>query len=158
MIYYDNIENQTENNTDYRRVIFTGPEMQIVLMALKPGEEIGLEAHTNGDQFFRVEQGTGEIDYGESMHKLFTNKISSGFGISIPKGIYHNIRNTSTTKFLKLYTIYTPPQHKPYTIQHTKPINDDDHNNHNHDDNTNNYYNKYIYYKELYKQIKNRKL
>jgi len=158
MIYCDNIEQQTENNTDYRRVIFTGPKIQIVLMTLQPHEEIGLEAHNNGDQFFRIEQGFGMIEYGMTKTSLKRVNVQSGFGIAIPQGMLHNVKNTSSSELLKLYTIYSPPQHKPDTIVHHK-INNNHHDNHDeqHFDGHNDvdYYAKYQYYKKLYINAKN---
>lgn len=112
--FLGNIADRTEDNYDFRRVIFTGPKMQLVLMMLQPGEEIGEETHVATDQFFRVEEGKGEVwvDGREF-------KIDDDMAIVIPAGTRHNIKNTGH-KPLKLYTIYAPPQHAEGTVHHTR--------------------------------------
>jgi mannose-6-phosphate isomerase-like protein (cupin superfamily) len=112
--FVGDIEDMTELNTDFRRVLYTGQHIQLVLMALQPGDEIGEETHRDTDQFFRVEEGRGEawIDG----HKT---KIKGDDGIVVPAGAKHNIKNTGT-KALKLYTLYSPPQHSDGTVQATK--------------------------------------
>ena len=113
--FVNNIETLTLENTDFRNVIFTGQHSQLVLMSLKPGEEIGLEVHHDLDQFFRVDSGTGTVIMaGEE------TKISDGFAIMVPGGTEHNIVNTSETEDLKLYTIYSPPNHPDGTVHATK--------------------------------------
>jgi len=112
--FTDDIEDRTEANTDFRRVLYTGPHMQLVLMALQPGEEIGEEVHEDTDQFFRVEDGKGEVFIDGHV-----TRIESDTGIVIPAGARHNIRNTGL-KPMKLYTLYAPPQHQDGTVQHTK--------------------------------------
>lgn len=97
-----NIEKETLNNTYYRRVLYTTPGNQIVLMSLKPGEDIPMEIHDDLTQFIRVEGGKGLAYIGDSIHKLY-----DGVAIDIPKGLYHQIINTSKTKDLKLYTVYS---------------------------------------------------
>jgi len=111
-----NIEKETKENDNFRKVLFTGKNLQLVLMSLNPKEEIGMEVHNNVDQFFRFDEGEGElqVDGEESV------KISDGFSIVIPQGTKHNIVNTSDTKKLKLYSIYSPPNHKDGTIHKTK--------------------------------------
>jgi len=109
-----NIEDRTEENKDFRHVLYTGPHMQLVLMALKPGEEIGQELHESVDQFFRVEKGKGEVWIDGK-----TTKIESDMAIIVPAGARHNIRNTGD-KPLKLYTLYAPPQHADGTVQATR--------------------------------------
>ena len=101
-------------NADFRRVIYTGAHMQLVLMSLEPGEDIGLETHEDTDQFFRVEVGNGvvSIDGHESV-------IETDSGIVVPAGARHNVTNTGT-KPLRLYTIYAPPHHEDGTVHHTK--------------------------------------
>lgn len=108
------IEDRTEDNRDFRHVLYTGPHLQLVLMSLEPGEEIGEEVHANTDQFFRVEEGKGVavIDGKET-------QIRSDSAVVVPAGARHNIRNTGA-KPLKLYTIYAPPQHADGTVQHTR--------------------------------------
>jgi mannose-6-phosphate isomerase-like protein (cupin superfamily) len=109
-----NIEKWTEKNSDFRHVLYTGKQMQLVLMALRPGEEIGEEVHRDRDQFFRVEDGKGEVWIDGK-----TTKIESDTAIVVPAGARHNIKNTGE-KSLKLYTIYSPPEHVDGTVQATK--------------------------------------
>ena len=110
-----NIEMETENNDNFRKVLFTGKNTQLVLMTLNPGEEIGSEIHNDTDQFFRIEQGEGEIDVnGEK------TSVKDGSSIIIVQGTKHNIINTSKDKKLKLYSLYSPPHHPPNTIHKTK--------------------------------------
>jgi mannose-6-phosphate isomerase-like protein (cupin superfamily) len=109
-----NIEDRTEANRDFRRVIYTGENMQLVLMALPAGEEIGEEVHEDTDQFFRVEEGEGEVWMdGERM------PIESEFAIVVPAGVRHNVKNTGS-KPMKLYTIYAPPHHADGTVHKTR--------------------------------------
>lgn len=113
--YVGNIEEATLNNPNFRQVVFTGPHSQLVLMSLSPNEDIGTEVHPGVDQFFRVEKGEGKVVMnGEEQ------LIKDGSAIVIPAGTEHNIINTSTDLPLKLYTIYTPPQHKDGVIHQTK--------------------------------------
>jgi mannose-6-phosphate isomerase-like protein (cupin superfamily) len=108
------IEEWTEENSDFRRVLYTGKQMQLVLMSLQPGEEIGEEIHADRDQFFRVEKGKGEV-----WIDGVRTKIKSDVGIVVPSGARHNIKNTGE-KPLRLYTIYAPPEHADGTVQVTK--------------------------------------
>lgn len=108
-----NIEEETQRNDDFRRVIFTGDNSQLVLMSLKPGEEIGLETH-NVDQFLRIESGKGTAHLNDNEHE-----VRDGSAIVVPAGVEHNIVNTGSEP-LKLYTIYSPPEHAPETIHKTK--------------------------------------
>lgn len=112
--YIGDIEEQTEANRDFRRVLFTGPRIQLVVMALQPGEELGEEVHVSTDRFFRVEEGKGKIwmDGAETA-------IESDMAIVVPAGMRHNIKNTGH-KALKLYTLYAPPQHPDGTVHRTK--------------------------------------
>ncbi|HUL03946.1 MAG TPA: cupin domain-containing protein [Gemmatimonadales bacterium] len=109
-----NIEDLTEENRDFRHVLYTGPHMQLVLMALEPGGEIGEEVHDTVDQFFRVEQGKGEVWI--DGHKA---AIEGGMAIVVPAGARHNVRNTGA-RALKLYTLYAPPEHADGTVRATK--------------------------------------
>jgi mannose-6-phosphate isomerase-like protein (cupin superfamily) len=112
--YIKNIEQETLENENFRKVLYTDPLLQLVVMSLLPGEEIGEEVHEL-DQFIRVESGEGEaVLDGERQD------IGDGSAIVIPKGTLHNIVNTSSDEPLKLYTIYTPPDHRPDTIHETK--------------------------------------
>ena len=112
--FIGDIEEQTEANSDFRRVLFTGPRMQLVVMALQPGEDLGEEIHPGTDQFFRVEEGKGKVwlDGVEA-------GIESDMAIVVPAGTRHNIKNTGH-KPLKLYTLYAPPQHADGTVHRTK--------------------------------------
>ena len=110
-IFLDNIEEITNHNSHFRNVIYTSSNLQLVLMSLKPGEEIGEEVHSNVDQFFRIETGKGELVISNK-----TYKISEGDAIIVPKGTYHNVRNTGLIA-LKLYTLYSPPQHRQGLVE-----------------------------------------
>lgn len=112
--FIDDIEKRTEDNRDFRRVLYTGKHMQLVLMSLQPGEDIGEEIHDEVDQFFRVEQGKGEV-----LIDGRTTKVESATAIVVPAGARHNIRNTGETP-LQLYTLYAPPEHADGTVQVTK--------------------------------------
>jgi mannose-6-phosphate isomerase-like protein (cupin superfamily) len=113
--YLTNIEKATLQNTKFRQVLFTGPHSQLVVMALEPGEDIGLETHDDVDQFIRVEAGHGTalLDGKEQV-------LEDGSAVVIPAGTKHNIINGSRTEALKLYTIYSPPEHPDGTIHETK--------------------------------------
>jgi mannose-6-phosphate isomerase-like protein (cupin superfamily) len=113
--YVTNIERDTRANDDYRRVLYTGPNMQLVLMALQPGDEIGQETHEEHDQFIRVEAGTGVVLLNGERHAL-----SDGNAVVIPAGVEHNVFNMSNDVPLRLYTLYSPPEHPDGTVQHTK--------------------------------------
>jgi mannose-6-phosphate isomerase-like protein (cupin superfamily) len=113
--YTGNIEDQTAQNKFFRQVIFTGKYCQLVLMSLKPGEEIGMEVHANVDQFFRFESGEGMVVMdGEKQ------AVKDGWAAIVPAGTNHNIINTSKTESLQLYTIYSPPNHPDKTVHKTK--------------------------------------
>lgn len=112
--FIGDIEDRTEANADFRRVLYTGPHMQLVLMALKPGEEIGVEVHEDTDQFFRIEEGKGEV-----VIDGHATPIEGDTGIVIPAGAKHNVRNTGN-KPMKMYTLYAPPHHKDGTVHRTR--------------------------------------
>jgi mannose-6-phosphate isomerase-like protein (cupin superfamily) len=112
--FIGNIEERTEESRDFRRVLYTGPHIQLVLMSLEPGEDIGEEIHSDTDQFFRVEEGEGEVWIDGRK-----TAIQSEFAVVVPAGARHNIRNTGR-KPLKLYTLYAPPHHADGTVQATK--------------------------------------
>jgi mannose-6-phosphate isomerase-like protein (cupin superfamily) len=112
--YIADIEHQTEANRDFRRVLYTGSRMQLVLMAVEPGEELGEEVHEDTDQFFRVEEGTGEI-----VLEGHATPIEEDMAIIVPAGARHNVRNTGR-KPLKFYTLYSPPEHPDGTVHRTK--------------------------------------
>lgn len=111
--YVQNIEDVAVRNEDFRCVLYTAENCQLVVMALKPGEEIGEEVHKL-DQFFRIEEGTGEA----VLNGIHT-AISPGFAVLVPSGMNHNIINTGSTP-LKLYTIYSPPNHRDGVVDHTR--------------------------------------
>ena len=111
--YLTNLEYATKDNTDYRRVLYTAAHSQLVLMALKPGEEIGEEVH-DLDQFIRFEMGTGTAILDGVEHA-----VQADDALVIPEGTRHNIVNTGTDD-LKLYTVYAPPEHKDGVVQPTK--------------------------------------
>ena len=113
--YSVNIETKTLENDFFREVLYTGPQSQLVVMTLQPGEEIGQEIHDDHDQFIRVEAGQGEAILDGERHAL-----SEGVAVVIPAGVEHNVINTSTSEPLRLYTIYSPPEHPVGTINCTK--------------------------------------
>jgi mannose-6-phosphate isomerase-like protein (cupin superfamily) len=114
--YTGPIERITEKNRYFRRVLYTGKYLQLVVMSLQPKEEIGNEVHKRVDQFFRIEEGRAKFVFnGDEVHR-----VGAGGAVVVPAGTYHNVINTSPTKPLKLYTIYTPPQHPDGTVHKTK--------------------------------------
>lgn len=113
--YVDNVEEKTLGNTNFRQVLYTAPHMQLVVMSLKPGEDIGMEVHDNVDQFFRVESGEAKVIMNGEESVLTSNMVAI-----VPAGTQHNVVNTSTTEDLKLYTIYAPANHPDGTIHATK--------------------------------------
>ena len=115
-IFVGDIEKLTEMNKNFREVLFTGKNAQLVVMRLKGGEEIGPEVHENVDQFFRVEEGEAEFVFGD--HER--HQVEAGGAVLVPAGTHHNVINKSDTKDLKLYTIYSPPNHPEGTIHATK--------------------------------------
>jgi mannose-6-phosphate isomerase-like protein (cupin superfamily) len=112
--FCDDIEKLTEENQDFRRVLYTGKNLQLVLMTLQPGEEIGEEVHQDRDQFFRIEEGSGVIDIDGA-----ENAVEDDIAVIVPAGARHNVRNTGDEP-LHLYTIYAPPEHKDGIVQATK--------------------------------------
>jgi mannose-6-phosphate isomerase-like protein (cupin superfamily) len=112
--FVGDIEDLTESNGDFRRVVYTGKNLQLVLMCLQPGEEIGEEVHRDRDQFFRIEDGAGEIWI--DGHRTQVNEDDA---IVVPAGARHNLIN-SGKKPMRLYTIYSPPEHRDGTVHTTK--------------------------------------
>jgi mannose-6-phosphate isomerase-like protein (cupin superfamily) len=112
--FVDDIEALTEGNASFRHVLYTGRHMQLVLMALPEGGEIGTEVHSGTDQFFRIEQGTAEVMIDGKAHS-----VSAGAGIIVPQGAKHNVRNRGSGP-LRLYTIYSPPHHRDGVVQATR--------------------------------------
>jgi mannose-6-phosphate isomerase-like protein (cupin superfamily) len=114
--YVGSIEKQTLANNYFRQVLFTGKYAQLVVMCLQPGEEIGNEVHPKVDQFFRIEQGEATFVFeGKEKHV-----VKDGDAVIVPAGTYHNVINNSKTAKLKLYTIYSPPNHPDKTVHKTK--------------------------------------
>lgn len=113
--YKDNIEKLTLENNNFRKVLYTGQHMQLVLMALKPGGEIGMETHNGNDQFFRFEEGSGKVIIGETEYNVVGDDV-----VIIPAGTPHNVINTSETDDLKMYTIYGPSHHKDQIVRETR--------------------------------------
>jgi len=112
--FVGDIEELSEKNSNFRRVLYTGKNLQLVMMALQPGEEIGEEIHDDGDQFFRVEEGEGEVLIDGNL-----SRIKSGDAVLIPGGARHNIVNTGK-RSLHVYTLYAPPEHRDGTVHATK--------------------------------------
>ena len=112
--FIGDIEDRTGQNRDFRRVLYTGPHLQLVLMSIEPGGEIGEEVHEETDQFFRVEEGQGE-----TVIDGLATAIIDGVALLIPAGARHNIRNTGQ-KPLKVYTLYAPPHHEDGTVHRTR--------------------------------------
>ena len=110
-----NIEGETGKNADFRRVLYTGKHSQLVLMSIKPGEEIGEETHEDVDQFFRFEGGEGKVTIDGVEHH-----VKDGDAVVVPAGARHNVINTSKRANLKLYTIYSPPEHQDGVVHRTK--------------------------------------
>ncbi|HBK33493.1 TPA: cupin domain-containing protein [Candidatus Uhrbacteria bacterium] len=113
--FHANIEQDTLSNNNFRKVLYTGKHCQLVLMSLKPGEEIGMEVHTDNDQFFRFEHGRGQCIIDENSYDVI-----DGSAVIVPAGATHNVINVSKTEDLKLYTIYSPAHHKDGIVRATK--------------------------------------
>jgi mannose-6-phosphate isomerase-like protein (cupin superfamily) len=114
--YFGSIEKQTLANDYFRKVLYTGKYAQLVVMCLQPGEEIGNEVHGAVDQFFRIEQGEASFIMGNDEKHLAID----GDAVIVPAGTYHNVINTSKSAKLKLYTVYSPPNHPDKTVHKTK--------------------------------------
>ena len=112
--FVDNIEEKTEQNNFFRQVLYTGKHTQLVVMSLLPGEEIGMEVHPQVDQFFRIEEGRAKVIIDGEEHE-----VDEGFAIIVPAGSQHNVVNTGSNP-LKLYTLYSPPNHPEGTIHPTR--------------------------------------
>ncbi len=113
--FNDNIEKSTLENDNFRKVLYTGKHSQLVLMSLKPSEDIGMETHDENDQFFRFESGTGKVVIDGNEYE-----VSDGSAVVVPMGAEHNVINTSDSEPLKLYTIYSPAHHKDGIVRATK--------------------------------------
>lgn len=118
--YVVDIEKVTVENEAFRRALWTGENMQLTLMTIKPGEDIGLEVHNEHDQFLRVEKGSGTVQMGPSEDNLdFVEKVADDFAVFVPAGVWHNITNDSDED-LKLYSIYAPAEHPHGTVHADK--------------------------------------
>ena len=113
--FHTNIEHDTLENSNFRKVLYTGKHSQLVLMSLQPKEEIGLETHPENDQFLRFEGGNGTVFIDDSEYE-----VEDGSAVIVPAGAQHNVVNLSETEELKIYTIYSPPHHKDGTVHTTK--------------------------------------
>jgi len=113
--YVTPIEKETIENTNFRKVLYTGKNSQLVLMSLRPMEEIGMEVHSNVDQFFRFEKGEGKVIIDGVSHP-----VKGGDAVIVPAGAQHNVVNASKILELKLYTIYSPPEHQDKVVRNTK--------------------------------------
>jgi mannose-6-phosphate isomerase-like protein (cupin superfamily) len=113
--FVGDIEKLTLENEDFRQVIYTAQHSQLVLMSLKPSEDIGMEVHEIVDQFLRIEKGIGKVIMNGEEHEIHEGSV-----IIVPAGTQHNIVNSSSTEPMKLYTLYSPAHHKDGTIHHTK--------------------------------------
>ncbi len=113
--FKDNIEKLTQENTDFRHVLYTGERSQLVLMSLLPGEEIGAEVHEDNDQFFRFESGEGRV-----MIDTTEYTVGDGDAVIVPRGAEHNVINTSANAPLKFYTIYSPAHHADGVVRATR--------------------------------------
>ena len=121
--YCDNIEKATVSSGDFRRVLYTGQHLQLVLMTLAVGEEIGEEVHEDRDQFFRIEEGAGTVYIDGT-----ANAVEDDFAVIVPAGARHNVVNTGSVP-LKLYTLYGPPEHKDGVVHKDKAQAERDHDN-----------------------------
>jgi mannose-6-phosphate isomerase-like protein (cupin superfamily) len=114
--YIVSIQKKTLDNNYFRHVLFTGKYVQLVVMCLKPGEDIGNEVHAKTDQFFRIEQGEATFVFKDRKRHLVKNRDA----VTVPAGTSHNVINASKTEKLKLYTLYSPPNHPDKTVHRTK--------------------------------------
>ncbi|HEV2866705.1 MAG TPA: cupin domain-containing protein [Allosphingosinicella sp.] len=121
--YVDDIGRRTLENADFRRVLYTGRNLQLVLMTLPPGCDIGEEVHEDRDQFFRIEEGEGEIRIDG-----VANRVGDDFAVIVPAGARHNVINTGSEP-LRLYTIYAPPEHRDGVVHRDKAQAERDHDN-----------------------------
>jgi mannose-6-phosphate isomerase-like protein (cupin superfamily) len=114
------IEQATRSNANFRTVLYTGEHAQLTVMCLGPGEDIGVEAHAHLDQFLRIEEGTGRLDLGTAEGSLDEHvDVSDGWAVIVPAGTWHNVTNTGTAD-LKLYSLYSPPEHPDGTVHRTR--------------------------------------
>lgn len=118
--WLDDIEKATLDNTTFRTVLFTGKHTQLTVMSLAPGEEIGWESHSTHDQFIRLEQGNARVEFGSTKDSVDeTHEIEDDWAVIVPAGTWHNVVNTGDQE-LKLYSLYSPPEHPDGTVHRTK--------------------------------------
>lgn len=128
--WIDDIEKRTTDNDNFREVLYTGSHLQLTVMSIEVGSEIGWEMHDHLDQFLRIEQGAGEVDLGSSKDTVDeTKSVEDDWAIIVPAGTWHNVRNTGDVA-LKLYSIYAPPEHPDGTVHPTKADSDADEHDH----------------------------
>lgn len=128
--WVENIEKLTKDNTNFRTVIHTGEHSQLTVMSIPPGGEVGWEAHSHLDQFLRLEQGTARLDFGESSDTVDeSHEVEDDWALIVPAGVWHNVVNIGE-KDLKLYSIYSPPEHLAGTLHRTKAEADADEEHH----------------------------
>lgn len=114
------IEQATVDNATFRTVVFTGEQMQMTVMRLAPGEDIGREAHHDRDQFLRIEEGEARVEFGRTEDSVDeTHDVRDDWAVIVPAGVWHNVVNTGAGE-LKLYSLYAPPEHPPTTVHQTK--------------------------------------
>ena len=115
-----NINEASKQNNTYRTALWTGPHLQVTLMSIEVGDDIGLEIHPEVDQFLRIEQGQGVVQMGKRKERLdFERRVSDNFAIMVPAGTWHNVTNTGNVP-IKLYSIYAPPNHPRGTVHNTR--------------------------------------
>lgn len=130
--YVVDIEDATTSNTNYRTTLWTGVGLQLTVMSIAPGEDIGLEMHDDVDQFLRVEQGIGRVQMGPAADNLdFDVEVEDDWAILVPRGTWHNVTNVGKDP-LKVYSLYSPPEHPKDTIHVTKAESDADEHHHHH--------------------------
>ena len=115
-----NIENKTVENATFRTVVFTGERTQLTVMRLAPGEDIGREVHEDHDQFLRIEQGQARVELGKAAESIDeSHEVDDDWAVIVPAGVWHNVVNTGVGD-LKLYSLYSPPEHPDGTVHATK--------------------------------------
>jgi mannose-6-phosphate isomerase-like protein (cupin superfamily) len=118
--WIDDIEKVTVENSTFRTVVFTGEHTQLTVMSLRPGEDIGLESHPNLDQFIRIEKGQARVELGPTQENIDeTHDVEDDWAIIVPAGVWHNVVNTGSSD-VKLYSLYSPPEHPDGTVHKTK--------------------------------------
>ena len=118
--WIDDIEKVTVENSTFRTVVFTGEHTQLTVMSLRPGEDVGLESHPNLDQFIRIEKGQARVELGQTQENIDeTHDGEDDWAVIVPAGVWHDVVNTGTSE-VKLYSLYSPPEHPDGTVHETK--------------------------------------